>query len=83
VKLLLDENLSPKVAESLACDDGLYACHTRDRGLLGATDPEVLERAFVEDRIFVTRTSSTSREARRGAGATCRDRPHRARRSHS
>jgi predicted nuclease of predicted toxin-antitoxin system len=55
VKLLLDENLSPKVAEALARDDGLDACHIRHRGLLGATDPEVLERAFGEDRIFVTK----------------------------
>jgi len=55
VKLLLDENLSPKVAETLASDDGVDACHIRDRGLLGATDPEVLERAFAEDRIFVTK----------------------------
>ncbi len=51
MKLLLDENLSPKVAETLARDDGIDACHIRDRGLLGATDPEVLERAFSEDRI--------------------------------
>jgi len=55
VKLLLDENLSPRVAEVLARDDGVDACHIRDRGLLGATDPQVLERAFVEDRILVTK----------------------------
>jgi predicted nuclease of predicted toxin-antitoxin system len=55
VKLLLDENLSPKVAETLARDDGIDACHVRDRGLLGATDADVLERAFAEDRIFVTK----------------------------
>ncbi len=58
MKLLLDENLSPKVAEVLASDDGLDVCHIRDRGLLGATDPEVLERAFAEDRIFVTKNVS-------------------------
>jgi predicted nuclease of predicted toxin-antitoxin system len=55
VKLLLDENISPKVAGALAHEDGLDACHVRDRGLLGATDPQVLERAFAEDRIFVTK----------------------------
>lgn len=43
------------MAEVLARDDGLDVCHIRDRGLLGATDAEVLERAFVEDRIFVTK----------------------------
>jgi predicted nuclease of predicted toxin-antitoxin system len=53
VKLLLDENLSPAAAVVLAAD-GIDACHVRDRGILGATDPEVLERAFLEDRILVT-----------------------------
>jgi predicted nuclease of predicted toxin-antitoxin system len=54
VKLLLDENISPKVAEWLAREDGIDACHVRDRGMLAATDHEVLERAFAEDRILVT-----------------------------
>jgi predicted nuclease of predicted toxin-antitoxin system len=54
VKLLLDENISPKVAEELARVDGLDACHVRDRGLLAATDAEVLERAYDEDRVLVT-----------------------------
>jgi predicted nuclease of predicted toxin-antitoxin system len=54
VKLLLDENLSPKVAERLAHEDGIDACHVRDRGLLAATDREVLECAFKEDRVLAT-----------------------------
>jgi predicted nuclease of predicted toxin-antitoxin system len=54
VKLLLDENVSPNVAEDLARIDGLDACHVRDRGLLSATDREVLDRAYDEDRILVT-----------------------------
>lgn len=53
VKLLLDENLSPAVAIALAAD-GVDACHVRDRGILGATDHEVLERAYQEDRVLVT-----------------------------
>jgi predicted nuclease of predicted toxin-antitoxin system len=53
-KLLLDENISPKVAEKLAHEDGIDACHVRDRGLLAATDHEVLECAFNEDRVLVT-----------------------------
>jgi predicted nuclease of predicted toxin-antitoxin system len=53
-KVLLDENISPKVAERLAREDGIDACHVRDRGLLAATDRDVLERAFAEDRILVT-----------------------------
>ena len=54
VKVLLDENISPKVAETLAREDGVDACHVRDRGLLAASDREVLDRAFSEDRILVT-----------------------------
>jgi len=53
VKLLLDENLSPAVAVAL-CREGVDAAHVRDRGLTGATDPEVLTRAYEEDRILVT-----------------------------
>ena len=52
MKLLLDENISPKVAEELARKGGLDACHVR--GLLAATDAEVLERAYDEDRVLVT-----------------------------
>lgn len=54
VKLLLDENLSPKVAEILCNEDGIDACHVRDRGGLGTLDHEVLDLAYVEDRILVT-----------------------------
>ncbi len=54
VTLLLDENISPKVAEKLAREDRIDACHVRDRGLLAATDREVLDRAFDEDRVLVT-----------------------------
>lgn len=54
MKLLLDENLSPTIAAALALE-GHDVCHVRDRGLLGATDPEVLDCAFDEDRILVTK----------------------------
>jgi predicted nuclease of predicted toxin-antitoxin system len=54
VKLLFDENVSPKVAERIVKEDGIDACHVRDRGMLAATDREVLDRAFDEDRIVVT-----------------------------
>jgi predicted nuclease of predicted toxin-antitoxin system len=53
VKLLIDENLSPHVSE-LLCSEGIDAYHVRDRGLLGASDPEVFARALAEDRIVVT-----------------------------
>ena len=53
VKLLLDENLPPAAAVALAAD-GIDACHVRDRGILGASDHDVLERAYQEDRVLVT-----------------------------
>jgi predicted nuclease of predicted toxin-antitoxin system len=53
VKLLLDENVSPAAAIALRAD-GLDVYHVRDRGLLGVTDHELLERAYAEDRIVVT-----------------------------
>lgn len=53
MKLLLDENLSPKVAEWLR-QDGVDAVHLRDRGLLHLPDHRVLERAYEEDRVLVT-----------------------------
>jgi predicted nuclease of predicted toxin-antitoxin system len=53
VKLLLDENISPKVAEVLR-REGIDVCGVRDRGLLEATDPEVFGKALAEDRIVVT-----------------------------
>jgi predicted nuclease of predicted toxin-antitoxin system len=53
VTLLLDENLSPAAAVALAAD-GIDACHVRDRGILGASDHDVLERAYQEDRVLVT-----------------------------
>ena len=53
LKLLLDENLSPKVGEAL-CREGIDAIHIRDRGLLEAPDHRVLDKAFDEDRVLVT-----------------------------
>ena len=54
VKLLIDENLSPWVAQVLCSEDGIDACHVRDRRRLGLKDPGVLDLAFEEDRILVT-----------------------------
>lgn len=55
VKLLLDENVSPRVGEILRDQDGLDAVHVRDRGLLQAPDGVVLERSYAEDRVLVTK----------------------------
>lgn len=54
MKFLIDEDLSPKVAERLRVDDGLDIIHVRDRNLLGESDPIVLQKAYDEDRILVT-----------------------------
>ena len=54
IKLLIDEDLSPRVAH-LLCEQLLIdSISVRDRGLLSSNDPEVLEYAFQEDRILVT-----------------------------
>ncbi len=53
VRLLLDENLSPSIAVVL-CSEGVDVSHIRDRGLNGATDQVVMQRAYDEDRILVT-----------------------------
>jgi len=52
-KLLIDEDLSPSVAQALSAE-GVDACHVRDRKMLGGADHRVLDRAFKEDRILVT-----------------------------
>jgi predicted nuclease of predicted toxin-antitoxin system len=54
VKLLLDEQLSPSVAQRLRKFESIDVVHIRDRGRLGSTDRDVLEFAFADDRILVT-----------------------------
>lgn len=54
IKLLLDEDLSPRIAQILCEEDMIDAIAVRDRGHLSATDYEVLDLAFDEDRILVT-----------------------------
>jgi predicted nuclease of predicted toxin-antitoxin system len=54
LKILIDEDLSPWVAQRLRVDKLVDAAHVRDRGSLGKTDREVLQLAFGEDRILVT-----------------------------
>jgi len=53
VKLLLDENLSPRAAVELR-RDGIDVVHVRERNLLAAADHVVMDRAFDEDRVVVT-----------------------------
>jgi predicted nuclease of predicted toxin-antitoxin system len=50
---LLDENLPPG-AVAMLVEAGLDSYHVRDRGLLGASDAALFERAYQEDRVVVT-----------------------------
>jgi predicted nuclease of predicted toxin-antitoxin system len=54
MKFIIDEDLSPRVARYLCKEFCFDAIAVRDRGLLGATDREVLDYAFKEDRMLVT-----------------------------
>jgi predicted nuclease of predicted toxin-antitoxin system len=54
MKFIIDEDLSPRVAKYLCQEFCFDAIAIRDRGLLGATDIEVLDYAFKEDRMLVT-----------------------------
>jgi predicted nuclease of predicted toxin-antitoxin system len=54
MKFIIDEDVSPRVARYLCQEFCFDAIAVRDRGLLGATDKEVLDYAFKEDRMLVT-----------------------------
>jgi len=56
VRFLIDNALSPKVARILS-DAGHDALHVCDFGLGAAPDTEILERAFVEERVVVSADS--------------------------
>jgi predicted nuclease of predicted toxin-antitoxin system len=53
MKLWIDEDLSPSLVR-VAHRHGHDAACNRDRGLLGGSDAEVLERCMDEDRALVT-----------------------------
>jgi predicted nuclease of predicted toxin-antitoxin system len=56
VKLLIDANLSPRVAAALD-EAGFEATHVSERGLLEATDDEIFDHALAEGRAVVTADS--------------------------
>jgi predicted nuclease of predicted toxin-antitoxin system len=53
VKFLIDNNLSPVLAESLRAA-GHDAIHIRDLHMQGAADPVVLERARSDGRVLIS-----------------------------
>jgi predicted nuclease of predicted toxin-antitoxin system len=53
VRFLIDNNLSPLLAESLKAA-GHDAVHLRDLGMQAAPDPAVLQRAQVDQRVLVS-----------------------------
>ncbi|HEY2076872.1 MAG TPA: DUF5615 family PIN-like protein [Streptosporangiaceae bacterium] len=53
MRFLVDNNISPKVAQILA-DTGHDTRHVRDYGIQAATDSEVLERAAAEARVSIS-----------------------------
>ncbi len=53
MRLLIDEQLSPSIAEQLR-KGGFDAIHVRDAGVAGKGDAEVLDWAAVEHRAVVT-----------------------------
>ena len=55
MRLYLDENLSPEVAEIARARCGLDVVCARDFGLVGAADAVLLRRAALEARCLVTR----------------------------
>ena len=54
IKLLIDEDLSPWVAQQLRDKYFVDVVHIRDRGRLGLSDREILDFAFDQDRILIT-----------------------------
>lgn len=52
-RLMLDENISPKLVNPL-WDQGIDAIHVRNRGMLGFADHTLWEYANTEGRIIVT-----------------------------
>ena len=56
MRILLDANLSPRVARLLT-QSGHDAIHVSDVGLLSASDPDIMRAAAADDRLLITADS--------------------------
>jgi predicted nuclease of predicted toxin-antitoxin system len=69
VRLLIDANLSPKVARALV-KSGLDAVHVRDVGLLTAPDRSILDYPAANDLVIVSADSDFGEMLAASRGAT-------------
>jgi hypothetical protein len=69
VRLLIDANLSPKVARALG-KSGLEAVHVGDVGLLTASDRSLLDYAAANDLVIVSADSDFGETLAASRGAT-------------
>lgn len=70
-KFLIDENLSPRLAQYLRLSLGFDAVHVNEIGMSGASDEDLLARAIAEHRVIMT---SNGRDFRK-LGRNCPEHP--------
>ena len=69
MRLLIDANLSPRVATGL-CSAGLDARHVADAGLVTAADEAILEHAAANDLVIISADSDFGELLAASPGAT-------------
>jgi predicted nuclease of predicted toxin-antitoxin system len=66
-RFLIDENLSPRIAQELRMKHGYDALHVNEVGLQGAADGAVLSYAVAENRVLITNNGNDFRKLARRA----------------
>jgi predicted nuclease of predicted toxin-antitoxin system len=64
-RFLIDENLSPRIAQELRTKYGYDALHVNEVGLQGAADRAVLSYAVAENRVVITNNGDDFRKLAR------------------